>query len=405
MLLGIDDTDSPEGMCTTYLGALLARRFLRDHIPVREARLLRLNPNVIYKTRGNAAICLDVDGPAELVFGIACEMVEKLAHFSHENTNPGVAVVNDRPPADFYHAAVRDFCTLEDAVAVLEESGALYRGYKNGRGLIGATAAVCSVLPDRTFEYLVYRKEGTAGTPRQVDRESLFEAETATFPHTWDTVDMENNAVVCVPHTPDPVLFGIRGESPSWVALARQCVASEPSVIEQIFMTNQGTDAHLVRYGGGPLEEGISYRAEGVVRTPPVTGRGGHVSTSIEVEGGPLVRCMAYEPTKGFRTVLRRLIPGDRVQVTGSFKGGSINLEKLCLVCPAAGYVSRPPLCPSCGARMTSAGHGKGYKCRRCPGRSMTPEVTEIERSIAPGWYEVPPVARRHLAKPLCRGP
>ena len=69
MLLGIDDTDSPEGMCTTYLCALLARRFLQDHIPVREARLLRLNPNVIYKTRGNAAICLDVDGPAETVFG------------------------------------------------------------------------------------------------------------------------------------------------------------------------------------------------------------------------------------------------------------------------------------------------------------------------------------------------
>ncbi len=50
MLIGIDDTDSPSGMCTTYLGALLARRLIRMHMPVREARLLRLNPNVIYKT-------------------------------------------------------------------------------------------------------------------------------------------------------------------------------------------------------------------------------------------------------------------------------------------------------------------------------------------------------------------
>ncbi len=24
--------------------------------------------------------------------------------------------------------------------------------------------------------------------------------------------------------------------------------------------------------------------------------------------------------------------------------------------------------------------------------------------SLKPGWYEVPPTARRHLAKPLCRG-
>jgi len=36
--------------------------------------------------------------------------------------------------------------------------GAQYRGYKNRRGLIGATAAVASVLDDRTSEILVYRQ-------------------------------------------------------------------------------------------------------------------------------------------------------------------------------------------------------------------------------------------------------
>ena len=69
------------------------------------------------------------------------------------------------------------------------------------------------------------------GTPRAVYRESLFAAEEATFPHTWDTVDRMNDVVVCVPHTPDPVLFGIRGESPSWVIAARQMIRSEPPVI------------------------------------------------------------------------------------------------------------------------------------------------------------------------------
>jgi tRNA(Ile2) C34 agmatinyltransferase TiaS len=53
-----------QGMCTTYLGAVLARRLIREHMRVREARLVRLNPNVTWKTRGNAAIMLDVEGDA-----------------------------------------------------------------------------------------------------------------------------------------------------------------------------------------------------------------------------------------------------------------------------------------------------------------------------------------------------
>ncbi|MBP7716502.1 MAG: tRNA(Ile2) 2-agmatinylcytidine synthetase, partial [Methanoregulaceae archaeon] len=60
MRIGIDDTDSPAGMCTTYLGALLAGRLSDSGMTVRETYLIRLNPNVIHKTRGNAAICIDV---------------------------------------------------------------------------------------------------------------------------------------------------------------------------------------------------------------------------------------------------------------------------------------------------------------------------------------------------------
>ena len=122
-------------------------------------------------------------------------------------------------------------------------------------------------------------------------------------------------------------------------------------------------------------------------------------------KGNVVTRCMAYEPTKGFRNVLRALWPGDRVLVTGSYKGGSINLEKLCIITLSPATTMRSPLCPTCGARMTSAGSQKGYKCRNCGAREKEPQVTLHERTIKPGWYEVPPIARRHLAKPLCRGP
>ncbi|MFA4849573.1 MAG: tRNA(Ile)(2)-agmatinylcytidine synthase [Methanoregula sp.] len=403
MLIGIDDTDSPQGMCTTYLGAVLARRLIHQHMQIKEARLVRLNPNVTWKTRGNAAIAFDVDGDPDKAFEIACATVEELSDFSCGNTNPGVVVTETRLDPAFYYKAVTDFCEIDEAVSILETAGARYRGYKNRRGLIGATAAVASELKDQTSEILVYRHPERWGTPREVDRDSLFAAELATFPHTWDTVDVVNNVVVCVPHTPDPVLFGIRGKNPAWVMAARRHIQSEPHSIEQLYVTNQGTDAHLLPGKIGHLSELLSYVVPGIVTDMPKTKAGGHVSFTMKDEDFE-VRCMAYEPTKNFRQIIRQLVPGDSVIAVGSFKKGSINLEKIRIIALARPTITRPPLCIACNKRMTSDGKGKGWKCKRCDGRSIEPEIEEISRSLKTGWYEVPPTARRHLAKPLCRG-
>jgi tRNA(Ile2)-agmatinylcytidine synthase len=199
------------------------------------------------------------------------------------------------------------------------------------------------------------------------------------------------------------VLFGIRGESPQWVMAARQMIQSEPPGIEQIWVTNQGTDAHLVDGNIGALHEGLSYRVCGTVADVPVTGAGGHVSFAIR-NGEHPARCMAYEPTKNFRQVVRQLVPGDEVIAVGSYKKGSINLEKMNVVSLVTITSTRPPVCPACNKRMTSDGKDKGWKCKKCSAKSGEPEVLEIPRTLIPGWYEVPPTARRHLAKPLCRG-
>ncbi|MDL5503555.1 MAG: tRNA(Ile2) 2-agmatinylcytidine synthetase, partial [Candidatus Methanoperedens sp.] len=60
MIIGLDDTDSRDGMCTTYLMAVLIGKLnafghLNDY-PL----LIRLNPNIKYKTRGNAALAIDI---------------------------------------------------------------------------------------------------------------------------------------------------------------------------------------------------------------------------------------------------------------------------------------------------------------------------------------------------------
>ena len=57
MWLGVDDTDGPDSGCTTFVLSeiLAAARELGADL-LGEPRLVRLNPNVPFKTRGNAAL-------------------------------------------------------------------------------------------------------------------------------------------------------------------------------------------------------------------------------------------------------------------------------------------------------------------------------------------------------------
>ena len=68
MFIGIDDTDSERGLCTTYLAAVLMERLKPLGEIVGRPKLIRLNPCARYKTRGNAALSfqLDSDRPDEV---------------------------------------------------------------------------------------------------------------------------------------------------------------------------------------------------------------------------------------------------------------------------------------------------------------------------------------------------
>jgi tRNA(Ile2)-agmatinylcytidine synthase len=53
---------------------------------------------------------------------------------------------------------------------------------------------------------------------------------------------------------------------------------------------------------------------------------------------------------------------------------------------------------------MESAGRNQGYRCRDCGTTAPGRVEVEVDRDVERGWYEVPPCARRHVAKPLIRG-
>jgi len=229
--VGIDDTDSKLGMCTTYLAAVLAERlgpFGLHGYP----RLIRLNPNIKYKTRGNAALCLVLEhGPVEEVERIVVRAVEEYARFDDENTNPGVVIHEGEVPSDvsaFALRVVRDVVEIPEALLLAERHGMRVHRFKNGRGVIGALASIGLDLYDHTYELLAYRMPGNYGKPRWLDRESVYRMDEATYPDTWDNVDLRNKVVVFSPHTPDPVLYGIRGNSPEVLLKARGMLVTEP---------------------------------------------------------------------------------------------------------------------------------------------------------------------------------
>ncbi|MDF1556686.1 MAG: tRNA(Ile)(2)-agmatinylcytidine synthase [ANME-2 cluster archaeon] len=417
MIIGIDDTDSSNGMCTTYLTAVLIDQLKELGTINGMPHLIRLNPNIKYKTRGNAALSLEIyasPGKEQCIMDTATSLVEEMADMEDDNTNPGIVFLLDEIKQDkefikvleaFMWRAMQDVLTVNDARIFISRFGLAHRGFKNGRGLIGALAAsgaaVCG-LPDHTYEMIAYRRPENFGTLRNIDHDSVFRADTITYPYTWDTVDIANNTVVFAPHSPDPVLFGIRGDNIQSIQQAFDMIESEKIGRTILYMTNQGTDLHLLDGHICDIMEDRSYCVNGIVLEHPRTIEGGHTFFTLAEEGGT-VECSAFEPTKGFRQVVRQLMPGDKVKVYGSVQNRTLNLEKIDIIELSIQDIVQNPLCPSCGRRMKSAGHTQGFRCKRCGTSDHEVSRNPVNRSIEPGIYEVPPSARRHISLPLVR--
>jgi tRNA(Ile2)-agmatinylcytidine synthase len=415
-IVGLDDTDSRvRGMCTTYVAARLAER-LRTEGEVARLCLVRLNPAIPYKTRGNAALAVHTDASPARAYDLAHEAVAAAAETDDPDTNPGLVVAPGDPDAvpggvtEFSRRALRDELTRERARELCAEHGYRVEGWKTGRGVVGALAAVGAWRAWQmgeeapTYEVISYRERERWGTGRGVDHDSVFAAADAEYPTVWDTVDRVEGEVVCVPHTPGPVLHGVRGDDPEACRRVADAIESEPVAHRETFHTNQGTDAHLADGRLGETVDGRGYRLSGTVASEPETRRGGHVFFALtNGDGDERLNCAVFEPTKRFRERARALRVGDGLTVAGEVSDATLKLEKFAV---RSLVTTEPvnPTCPGCGRRMESAGRDQGYRCRDCGTSAAGKAERPVERDLEMGWYEVPPVARRHVAKPLVRG-
>jgi tRNA(Ile2)-agmatinylcytidine synthase len=421
MHIGIDDTDSPLKGCTTYIAAILIEKLQLFNVSFLDyPNLIRLNPNIPWKTRGNGALCIRIECEKHLINDIidmVVETVEDNSDMSHVGTDPGIVFFFGKQIPEALRAfakhAIQGIVKMNDAVELVKEFKAEAIGFKKRRGIIGALAAIGEILEgDYTYELIAYRTLPNRGKPRQVDASSVIKMNGKTAPLTFNNIDLENSRLLITPHGPDPILYGIRGENADIVKKAHTIVrALEPIERWMIFRTNQGTDAHLQNI------ESISHMKpyhpiiiKGTVTKPPQIIPKRHVIFTIRDETGQ-TDCAAYEPTGDLRKAANQLIVGDIVEVYGGVRPESsknpltINLEKFRVVSLARKIEFQNPLCPNCGKRMKSMGKRKGFKCDKCSFRSSTVIKTEahLNRDLKEKLYITSTHSQRHLTKPFNR--
>ena len=427
MYIAVDDTDSRTGNCTSYLMTEIVRELSCDIDIIGNPRLVRLNPAVPWKTRGNGALALRIGrgaGEKKRIGRIAgndifCfpsatewepdgnDLIDTIVPIIERNrsdgSDPGLVVSVKRPDAPLYREGVSRIIEKAHVKKELERIGAKTFEMGNGRGIIGAACAMAWEPGDSTYEVLAYRGRERWGTEREYDPMSVREMD-MTFPGTFNSWEERHHKVTMIPSTPCPVLFGLRGDDEKETISAAMHLRTETTERWISFLTNQGTDDHIIR-NAERMTENSSYEIVGTVRGYARRIQGGHTLIDLETTHGTIT-CAAYEPSKEFRMLFSNLMPGDRIAALGEMRDAprTFNTEKVKVISLTEKFTKTSnPVCPGCGKRMQSVGKGQGYRCKECRTRSKEPTVVKETRWVVPGWYEPPASARRHLSKPLKR--
>ncbi|KXH71515.1 MAG: hypothetical protein AM326_11730 [Candidatus Thorarchaeota archaeon SMTZ-45] len=418
--IGMDDIDSPVGGCTTHFASIIVEKLSQWIVEWTDyPNLIRLNPGIPYRTRGNGAVSLrflaDTDDLESII-----PMVDRLIHDyvkeDYPNTNPGVVFLEGKIPKQVKHLselALWRVVPIELAERVIETCKIPHYASGNGRGLIGALSAVANTLrEDYTYEYIAYRSLKDCKHDRGIDGNSVIAMDKKMGDQVFSNVDPSTNRILIEPHGPDPVLFGIRGETAESVLEASQQVKSRQNIERwMVFRSNQGTGEHLKHdVEIKNLRPYMAAVVKGRVESEPRMIVGGHCIFSI-IDRGDRIDCAAYEPSGEFREIVMKLRMGDLVRAHAGVRpasrthGLTLNLEGLEVVELAKTSIFSNPLCPQCGKRMKSAGKEKGYKCVKCGYRDTEISRTErpLARDLLTGLYLPPVRAQRHLTRPLAR--
>jgi len=389
----LDDTDSLQGGCTTETLFRLIQA-LPEHVTVGPARLVRLWPFAQQRTRGNAAVAVELNTEDEQGLLVFLEhywrncilplrgMVQTSQHNDREQfpSDPGMVwfseSVNDYT---IYREGLRRELSLQNLPTPTKSWG--------GHGQIGATLAILWPAEELTFEAIAWREPSANGL-RQLDK------------HAIEHIDQMEGTFLCrddrmgdsllAPRGVSPVLFGIRAWTRDVAMEALEVLLdapnTEPVIGSLVFETNQATNDHLGHSIVGRVD-----RVEVL--------RGGHTVIHASEQ-----RFLAFKESGQIATISQQLREGDVVECKGLMAPDlSIHIEfmKIQQVVPH----KHRPACPTCDKSMSSMGKDQGLRCKKC-GLKMDDRWIETPRLLPVNqWFQPPASSRRHLAKPLDNAP
>ena len=419
LYIGIDDTDSPLGGCTTYVGSRIAIELdkLNGVEFLDYPLLIRLNPNVPFKTRGNGAVVIKIEVEEKLLDRVkdtTIRILEESSELRHLKARPAVVFYRGKVGKDFvklYYKALREMVALSFVMDFIKRHKIETFTIRGKRGIVGAVSAIGGLInDDYTFELLTYRSPENFGKLRKVNEKSLIEVDRRYRPYTFANYDYLERRALITPHGPDPVLYGIRGESPLvLLRMFKEIRVEEPIDMWVIFRTNQGTGIHFMYKDIEKIRPYDSVCVKGKVVGRLIRIKGGHLFFRL-TNGNKSISCAVFKETGILKMVANLLREGDEVEVCGGIVPSSskhdisLNVELLRVI-KSLRVSYEAPRCPRCGRRMKSMGKNKGYKCPYCGYKD--PSAKKIEKIkpsiIEPGIYISSPKAFRHLTKPMSR--
>ena len=412
--IGFDDTDSPKGMCTTFLAYKIVDLLHKQETEFLDfPRLIRFNPNIPWKTRGNGAVSIKIKtkNPSKVKNQIK-NLVSKYSD-TKNGANPGLVFFeSDLIPSEFVkfsNLALWQLINRNNAKKFAKKNNLEIYYQGNGQGLVGAIGAIGYDFHDHTLELLSYRKKLKFGKERKISAKSVKIMQEKTFPNTFNSFDTKKERILITPHGPDPVFYGVRGENVDSLLYATTILKSDEKLDGyMIFKSNQGTGDHLKNeLNFKNMKPYASGKITGIVSNIPKIVKGGHIFFKI-ISKNHEFWCAAYKPT-GIPITASNLIKGDKICVGGGVRKASknfpriINLEFLDVLTLKKNVSLSNPNCKKCNKKMKSKGQNQGFQCTRCGKKDSKKIPVEISRKIKKQLYLPKISAHRHLTRPLQR--
>ena len=406
-VLAIDDTDSPYGGCTTYVLTQIIDA-LHSNFPevkfIGYPRLIRLNPNVPFKTRGNGALAVffKLNETHIMIYNLVLKIFkeESFAQAHRKENCPFLYFDKFQPGLSIYKDALVKIVDFQ----ALTKLGIETRIQIN-RGAVGAFSAVhADLTDDYTFELIAYRNSENLTNKRKINKKKVYELAKKYQAKTFSSFDFSKNRELILPSGDDPVFLGIRGDSTTIL----EKMVKELSIEDQIesymiFITNQGTGAHTKF--PQMREDIFSVVSMEVTLIDDIQIlRGGHTKFlgRINLKSYTII---AFEPTKILCKSVQKLQKGDIIYIHGAFRkneeGVFISIEQIRIIDLVARYKKSTPTCLICNRKLRKKGKLKGYKCYTCKLQRWEIEKLEVSNPFFPGEIiYASKSAQRHLTRP-----